>query len=205
MASTAIVVLGQSLNPTDGSPPNTLRSRVATAGALWRDQPDALLICSGGDPVGTGKAESSIMFEFIEKQGVPKNARHVLEKRSMTTVGNAVECVPILRRAGVMHIDLVSSEFHLPRAMYFFEAVLAAHQLQISVVPIPAPTPPPSADDVGINAETLEQRIIREERFCSLEAEVLEVQLKRFNPNRSVPIPPLPAVRKEQALAELRV
>merc|ERR1712060_703045 len=137
-------------------------------------------------------------FERIQEKGILENSRYELEENSTTTVGNAVWCVPILRRASVTHIDLISSEFHLPRAMYFFEAVLAAHQLQISIVPIPATTPPPSPSDEGINVQTLKQRIMGEESFCSTKSDKLELQLDKFNPNKMVPIRPPPPARKEQ-------
>merc|ERR1712183_752591 len=100
-------------------------------------------------------------------------------------------------------MDLISSEFHLPRAMYLFEAVLAAHKLQISIVPIPAPTPPPGPGDMGINALRLSERIEREEEICSTESPLLEIQLDRFNPKREVPVRPLPVARKKEARAEL--
>ena len=68
-------------------------------------------------------------------------------------------------------LELVSSEFHLPRACYFFEAVLSAAGLaHVAVLPLPAATPAPSAADRaagGVNAKTLRQRLLDELRYVT--------------------------------------
>ena len=196
----AIVVLGHCLNE-DGTAPSTLLSRVATAVARWERDEGALVVCTGGDTAGTGRSEASIMAGLLQERGLPTTARCVLEELSLNTVDNAVECVPILRAEAITAIELVTSEFHLPRASYFFEAVFEAYGLgSVRITPVPAPTPPPRRGDCGINGEPLATRIAGEVRFVS---KYLEHMLDRFNSNPSIPIAPLPPARKERACAEL--
>ena len=71
VTTTAIVVLGQSLNP-DGTAPATLTSRIRTAAEQWHADPSAILICTGGDPAGVGSSEAEIMFDMLVKEyGAP--------------------------------------------------------------------------------------------------------------------------------------
>eukprot|EP00658_Telonema_sp_P-2_P013628 TRINITY_DN15165_c0_g1_i4.p1 TRINITY_DN15165_c0_g1~~TRINITY_DN15165_c0_g1_i4.p1 ORF type:complete len:568 (+),score=68.86 TRINITY_DN15165_c0_g1_i4:87-1790(+) len=196
----SIIVLGQSLNP-DGSAPATLSSRVMTAASHWHARPQSLLICSGGDPAGTGTSEARTMYEAMKASGVPEGAPYLLEEQSLTTVGNAVECVPLLRQAGIVSLALVTSDFHMPRALYFFEAVLSAYGLPIVVTPVVASTSLPRPHhDVGINAQTLVRRVLGELRFVPR----VEDMLQRHNPNVSVPLPSLGVSRTNEALAALR-
>ena len=211
---TAIVVLGQSLNP-DGSAPATLLSRVRKAAECWRDEPDALLVLSGGDPAGTGTSEAEIMLALMRREfdggddvAAPLldsdggSTRFVLEAKSNTTVGNAVLCLPTLATAGVGTIRLVSSEFHLPRARYFFESVLFAHGIKhIAVTAAPAPTPPPLPGDVGINAKLLAARLADERRYVADAS--LARMLAHHNPTPSVPLPGLDAERRRQVQQDI--
>ena len=51
--------------------------------------------------------------------------RIALESESWNTVQNATFCVPILRKAGVGHVILITSDFHMPRVRAIFEWVFA--------------------------------------------------------------------------------
>lgn len=119
----AIVVLGQSLHP-DGTTPPTLTCRVRGAAALHASHPRALLIATGGDPAQTGRTEAAVMRSLLVQEGVPEELI-LVEEQSLTTLGNAWHVFDLLRERSITSILLVTSDFHLPRASVYFEAVLA--------------------------------------------------------------------------------
>jgi len=201
----AIVVLGQSLN-RDGTIPATLESRARTAADHWLEHQDAVLVLTGGDPAKCGVSEALRMQQLVEiRLGRPvPPALLLLEEASRTTVGNAVYCKAMLRDCKVDRIDLITSEFHLPRAAFLFDAVFMASDVGGYALPpvsrVPAATPPPKATDTGINAECLAQRLRGEHRFAR---EGLAWMLDQHNPDRQRPIPEPPAVRMAQVRTEL--
>jgi len=207
-ASTAVVVLGQSLNP-DGSYPVTLSARVRAAAdtlsCLSGNTPASppVVILSGGDAAGVGVSEARCMLELLfpcSFQPTPDLAAEVLlEEDSLTTVANAAFCMPLLVRASISTVYLVSSDFHLPRALYIFEAVLAASGLRI--VPVPAATPAPRPGDKGVNAKPLAERARDEVRFMGF---IDDLMLRHTPPGFSPPIPTLGQARKDQAVGELQ-
>eukprot|EP00413_Alexandrium_margalefii_P029534 CAMPEP_0204569312 /NCGR_PEP_ID=MMETSP0661-20131031/37673_1 /ASSEMBLY_ACC=CAM_ASM_000606 /TAXON_ID=109239 /ORGANISM="Alexandrium margalefi, Strain AMGDE01CS-322" /LENGTH=304 /DNA_ID=CAMNT_0051577407 /DNA_START=23 /DNA_END=935 /DNA_ORIENTATION=+ len=209
----AIVVLGQSLN-SDGSPPSTLVARVAMAAERVRQNPDAIVVTTGGDPARTGVSEASVMARLLERELGERTppAKLVLEDQSQTTVGNALFTAPLLAShipratsdscVDTVVVELVTSDFHMPRAMYFFETVFANKgQASWRFVARPAPTPPPLPGAEGINAETLLQRLQGEVQL----AKSVQLQLKRFSvAEGGQEVPPLPASRQAQLLEEVR-
>ena len=55
---------------------------------------------------------------------IPEDAIE-MEKESFNTIENAFYCIPILQKMGASKIILLTSNFHIPRASYIFEAVFA--------------------------------------------------------------------------------
>mmetsp|Transcript_74042 Transcript_74042/g.195171 ORF Transcript_74042/g.195171 Transcript_74042/m.195171 type:complete len:634 (-) Transcript_74042:268-2169(-) len=132
----AIVVLGQSLNP-DGSTPATLLERAEAAASLHLSTASRPpIIATGGDVAGTGTSEAEVMRKLLRALGVP-DAKIILEPRAKNTLQNAWESVPMLPQ-GCDEIFLVTSDFHMPRSAYLFEAVFASKDIHISVVQHPA-------------------------------------------------------------------
>ena len=89
-ASTAVVVLGQSLNP-DGSYPATLSARVrAAADILSRlssstPASSPLVILSGGNAAGVGMSEARCMLELLFPGSLKPTPEVLLEENSLTT------------------------------------------------------------------------------------------------------------------------
>jgi hypothetical protein len=126
------------------------------------------MVLCGGDPAATGVAESEVMKSMLDVEfarlGVASPTT-LLDVWSRTTVGNALHAARLLkRRPGSDSGDvlLVSSEFHLPRALYFFEAVFAHVGLARRIGARPALTPPPDAggwaSGCGINYQLRDAR-----------------------------------------------
>lgn len=62
--------------------------------------------------------------------GCPPQARIVLEERSLNTLQNAWEVLPLLPEE-CRRLLLVTSDFHMPRASYLFEAAVGCTQGQL--------------------------------------------------------------------------
>eukprot|EP00929_Paragymnodinium_shiwhaense_P001744 TRINITY_DN10197_c0_g1_i1.p1 TRINITY_DN10197_c0_g1~~TRINITY_DN10197_c0_g1_i1.p1 ORF type:complete len:269 (-),score=74.86 TRINITY_DN10197_c0_g1_i1:52-858(-) len=205
-----IIVLGQSLNP-DGSVPRTMQRRAEAAAEAYKEavlrRPDAIIICSGGDPVKVGISEASHIGKVIEKLGVPREAI-ILEEKSLNTLQNAWFALPLVKNE-FADVILVTSEFHMPRSAYVFEAVLmhmGRHE-KLQIRQCAAWGGCPTAEEVSamspassINRQTLVERLTNEVRY--IRNEVVQINLKKHVPG--VDIAPLPAARLEQAVDDAR-
>jgi hypothetical protein len=198
-----VVVLGQSLNP-DGTPPSSLCSRIELAATEWKLNHNLILLLCGGDPARTGKSEAQVMKDLLLPLGVDPNSI-ILEEQSLSTLQNAFYSFSILKERNISEIMLLSSEFHIPRAEYLFEAFFAymasLGEPLVTIQSLSATTPPPHERDVGINQLTLKRRLADEKRY------LLERVVKDFLPRHipHLPIPPLPHSRLEQAICAVEL
>lgn len=93
-----------------------------------REQPEIKLICSGSRPPDDdgvhGFTEAQVMADIVVSEGVD-SSRILLEDQSFDSFGNAIFTA---RRhladkpAGILYV--VTSQFHMPRALYIFSQVL---------------------------------------------------------------------------------
>jgi uncharacterized SAM-binding protein YcdF (DUF218 family) len=126
------VVLGGGISST-GQPSASTAARARTAVHLAQKRPDLAIITSGshGDGPAPDRSEAAIMADLIAGTGVSRE-RLFLEERSRDTIGNAVEVAALyLSRIEPRPIYLVTSPFHLERALVVFRNVLGfAWQVQ---------------------------------------------------------------------------
>src|SRR6058998_3225551 len=126
------VVLGGGFSE-DAKPSASTVARARAAAHLAQKRPSLAVIASGshGDGPAPAKSEAAIMADLIAATGVPRE-RLFLEERSRDTIGNAVEVVArYLRGIEARPIYLVTSPFHLERALVVFRNVLGfAWQVQ---------------------------------------------------------------------------
>jgi uncharacterized SAM-binding protein YcdF (DUF218 family) len=98
--------------------------RVLAGINLARQHPEAKLALVGGEggfnPVGF--AESRATLSFVVEEGIPL-ARVILEDRSRSTHENAVYAKEMIRPEPGATWVLVTSAFHMPRAVASFAAV----------------------------------------------------------------------------------
>ncbi|GAB6068584.1 YdcF family protein [Methylothermus subterraneus] len=86
--------------------------------AAWLKRRTGLpILASGGRPLGESKAEAELMQEVLQEFGTPATW---LETQSRNTFENAKHSAVILKRQGIKTIFLVTSAFHLPRAVEAF-------------------------------------------------------------------------------------
>jgi uncharacterized SAM-binding protein YcdF (DUF218 family) len=130
----AIVLLG---GATRGDTPmgklvdlNQHADRLVHAVALYKARKAPVVLLSGGS-VGDGRPEALQMKDVLEVMGVPV-AHVLLEKQSRNTYDNAVNSARILKDSGMHRILLVTSAYHMRRALGVFE------RQGLEVVPAPA-------------------------------------------------------------------
>ena len=105
-------------------------SRLLTVLRLHRRY-DLPILLSGGQVFSDTGSEAEIARRVLRSLGVP-DEMILVETRSLTTGQNARYTAEILRREGYVHPILVTSAFHLPRAVLNFE------KQGITVTPYPA-------------------------------------------------------------------
>ena len=90
-------------------------------------------LVSGGalDPTVPDLVEAKVLAQQLLDWGI-SSERVIVEPRSRNTHENAVECRRIAGERGLSHLLLITSAFHLPRALGCFRAV----GLQVDTLPV---------------------------------------------------------------------
>jgi uncharacterized SAM-binding protein YcdF (DUF218 family) len=134
----AIVLLGGTVYPVE--PPRVEAeemsgSRAVRAARLFHAGKAPKILCAGGVPYepspGVVRNEAVDMRELLQDLGVPASAV-VLEENSRNTAENAMYAARILKESGNSSVLLVTSAFHMPRAVALFE------KEGLQVVPAPS-------------------------------------------------------------------
>ncbi|SEC19339.1 Uncharacterized SAM-binding protein YcdF, DUF218 family [Rhodococcus koreensis] len=115
--STAIIVLGFGLLP-DGTMRPELVNRLQAAMVQSWVSPMSPIIVTGGNPQN-GVTEAAAMQGWLQAHGVPAQRIHP-EHRAGSTVGNALNSVPLARSLGAGGAILVTSANHIRRATVDF-------------------------------------------------------------------------------------
>lgn len=122
----AIVMLGGALYlplpPMVEAELSDAADRVLAASRLYRAGRAPRVVVTGGNVFDQGegvRGESYYVAQLLEEWGVPRRAI-VIEEASRNTRGNALETKKILDRENARTILLVTSAFHMPRALATF-------------------------------------------------------------------------------------
>lgn len=134
MSFDALVVLGCRVSEPPLSGP-ALR-RVERAARAYREGLAPSIVVSGGRS-WNGVVEADALAEALVNLGVPREVI-VLERRSLTTHGNAVMTARLLSPESRQSIGIVTCDWHLRRALYCFR------RAGLRVVGIEAASPPVS-------------------------------------------------------------
>ncbi|WP_323807526.1 YdcF family protein [Psychrobacter phenylpyruvicus] len=133
----AIIILGGGIQ--DGVPTPTLASRLDTAVPLIREQPEAIVITSGGVGIGETRSEGEAMAHYLYAlHGIPFEDIYQ-EKKSTSTEENFLFSKKILADKGISLDDpiaIVTSDFHIPRSK-----AIAEQQGFTHIVTLASPTP----------------------------------------------------------------
>lgn len=123
----AIVVLGGAVLPVTDSRPfthiHTTADRTWHAARLFHAGKAPIVVASGGLvwPVPHLNSAAESMRELLEALGVPK-AAIVLEEESRNTRQNAMHTARLATERGIQTVLLVTSPWHMPRAVATFRA-----------------------------------------------------------------------------------
>ena len=131
-----IILLGGGINGSvpdltgTGTPSEEMSCRILTAVRAQR-QLGVPVIVSGGAVFAGQPAEAPVVRRFLLDLGVPAG-QVIVEARSRDTRENARYCREILAGSGFTRPLLVTSAYHMPRALRAFRAV------GVTVTPLPA-------------------------------------------------------------------
>ncbi|WP_175552402.1 YdcF family protein [Seinonella peptonophila] len=121
------IILGAAL--WDGELSPALKERCDLGLSLYRSGLVKYLVLSGG--LGNDQhTEAKAMFEYLQKQGLPKN-RLILEDNSRNTWENLRNTKQLLQQYHLKKVTIITHDYHLYRALRI------AHQLQIDAKPSP--------------------------------------------------------------------
>lgn len=110
----ALLILGAAVRP-GGQPSPALERRARHGAELFLKGGYDLILASGGKG-DHPPSEAELIANICRQQGVPAE-KILLEDRSTTTRENIAFSLPLLSKAGVTEITLVTDYYHLPRAL----------------------------------------------------------------------------------------
>ena len=114
----AIIVLGAQVKP-DGVPSLQLQWRLDAAAEAWQERNCLIVVC-GAQGANEPATEASVMRDELIKQGVAEEAI-LMDDKSFNTRQNIANAVALLEGRDVDHVLIVTSDYHLPRAMAIAE------------------------------------------------------------------------------------
>ena len=114
----AIVVLGAQVKP-DGTPSVQLQWRLDAAYGAWQER-QCLIVTCGAQGSNEPDAEGRVMKAYLTGLGVPEN-QVLVDDTSFNTRQNLENAAVLLRDSGAKTVLIVTSDYHLPRAMALAE------------------------------------------------------------------------------------
>jgi uncharacterized SAM-binding protein YcdF (DUF218 family) len=108
------IVLGMALE--NGQPSRDLLLRVETARQYAEENPEAILILTGGNPDSSGKTEADVMAELLMAQGIPEE-RLYWEDKARTTVENFTNSALMIDPGEP--VVLITSNYHMARSVRY--------------------------------------------------------------------------------------
>lgn len=99
----------------------SMLERTVTAVRVYR-RLKVPIVVSGGKPLGRKVSESEVTRRYLQELGVPKDAI-IEENTSRDTFENAENVLQICKRRGFKTPILITSDYHLKRALWTFQKV----------------------------------------------------------------------------------
>lgn len=136
-ATHAVVVFGRGLNPKTGKPTPALTRRLETALAQANQDPNALIVVSGG-AAHNAFPEADGMRDWLVQHGVPAS-RILVEDHSNDTIENAENVAQLLKGGNVRQVTVVTEQYHVHRAHELLASALSFQGVKAKLNDAPAP------------------------------------------------------------------
>ena len=114
----AIIVLGAQVKP-DGVPSLQLQWRLDVAAKAWKERSGLIVVC-GAQGSNEPAPEAHVMRDELIRQGVDADMI-LMDDKSFNTRQNIANAAAQLEGRDVDHVLVVTSDYHLPRAMAIAE------------------------------------------------------------------------------------
>ena len=114
----AIIVLGAQVKP-DGEPSLQLQWRLDAAAKAWQERNSLVVVC-GAQGSNEPAPEAHVMRAELIRQGVPEESI-LMDDKSFNTRQNITNAVRLMAGRDVDRVLIVTSDYHLPRAMAIAE------------------------------------------------------------------------------------
>lgn len=114
----AIIVLGAQVKP-DGEPSLQLQWRIDAAAQAWQERNCVVVVC-GAQGSNEPAPEAHVMRDELIAQGVDADMI-LMDDQSFNTRQNIDNAARLLEGRGVQHVLIVTSDYHLARAMAIAE------------------------------------------------------------------------------------
>ena len=114
----AIIVLGAQVKPS-GEPSLQLQWRIDAAAKAWKERESLIVVC-GARGANEPATEASVMRDELIKQGVRADMI-LMDEKSFNTRQNIANAAKLLEGREVNHVLVVTSDYHLARAMAIAE------------------------------------------------------------------------------------
>ena len=108
-----IIVLGAKVNGT--SPSGALRNRITVAYEYLLENPDTLIVASGGQGPDEGISEAECIRRGLTARGIA-DERIIMEDQSTSTLENILLSLPLMEKEDAK-IGVVTNNYHMYRAM----------------------------------------------------------------------------------------
>lgn len=109
------------------------RERVRTAAEIFHQGYVTWVVLSGG-PAHRGSGSAQEMARYAQEFGTPAE-RILLDERATTTVANAQGSAQVMEERGLRRAILVTSPYHMRRAIIIFRAAFAPRGLSVQAYP----------------------------------------------------------------------
>jgi SanA protein len=114
----SIIVLGAQVQP-NGDPSVQLDWRLNKAVEMYQAAPCPVIVC-GAQGADEPRPEADVMRDLLVADGIPASSIHV-DPTSMDTYENIRNAKAIIEELGLSRPLIITSDYHLPRAMAIAE------------------------------------------------------------------------------------
>ncbi len=114
----AVIVLGAQVKP-DGVPSLQLQWRLDAAAKAWKERNTLIVVC-GAQGSNEPAPEAHVMRDVLIRQGVAEE-QILMDDQSFNTRQNIRNAKNLLEGRDADHVLIVTSDYHLPRAMAIAE------------------------------------------------------------------------------------